>query len=89
MQENGRNRSSNKVSFRDADKEVYHDVYKDTGRAGGVRIHNMVTTHFNEWFAMPEYAKASSLHVPESWHEAVGSEEAFVAATEMTGVPEH
>ena len=29
-------------------------------------IHNMVTAHFNEWFVMPEYAKASSLHVSES-----------------------
>ena len=52
-------------------------------------MHNMVTAHFNEWFAMPEYIKTSSLHVSESWHEAVDSEEAFVAATESTGAPEH
>ena len=49
-------------------------------------IHNMVTAHFNEWFAMPD--NASSLHVSESWHEAVDTEEAFVAATAITGVPE-
>ena len=29
------------------------------------KIHNMVTAHFKEWFAMPEYAKTSSLHVSE------------------------
>ena len=29
------------------------------------------------------------MHVSESWHEAVDSEEAFIAASETTGVPEH
>ena len=52
-------------------------------------IHNMPIVHFNERFAMPDYAMTSSLHVSESWHETVDSEEAFVAATETTGVPEH
>ena len=47
--------------------------------SGEKEIHNMVTAHFNEWFAMPKYAKASSLHISESWHDAVGSVEAFVA----------
>ena len=31
--------------------------------ADEIEIHNMVTEHFNEWFAMPEDAKTSSLHV--------------------------
>ena len=34
--------------------------------ADEVEIHNMVTSHFNEWFAMPEYAKESSLHLSDS-----------------------
>ena len=36
-------------------------------------IDNMVTTHFNEWFTKPKYAKKSNLYVSESWHEAVDS----------------
>ena len=40
----------------------------------------------NKQFAMPEYAKASSLHVSEPWHEAVESEEAFLVATASSGV---
>ena len=53
-----------------------------------VLIHDMVTNHFNEWFAIPEYAKTSTLHMSPTWHTAVDSVEAFLKATETSGVPE-
>ena len=50
------------------------------------KIHSMVTA---QGLVIPDYAKTSSLHVSESWHEAVDSAEAFVAASKSTGVLEH
>ena len=67
--------------------ERYTMTYIKTPLGGVVsdeeEIRNMLTANFNQWFAMPEYAKTSSLHV--SWHQAVDSVEAFVAATERLG----
>ena len=51
-------------------------------------IHEMVTKHFNDWFAIPDYAKTSSLHLSPSGHTVVDSVDAFLEATETSGVPE-
>ena len=48
----------------------------------------MVTNHFNEWFAIPDYAKTCSLHMSPTWHSAVDSVEAFLEETETSEVPE-
>ena len=51
-------------------------------------IHEMVTQHFNEWFAMPEFAQESMLHMSPTWHVSVDTKEAFLEATSTSGVPE-
>ena len=48
----------------------------------------MVTKHFNDSFAISEYAKTSSFHMSPTWHTAVDSGDAFLGATETSGVPE-
>ena len=80
-------------SFLGTQSERYTMTYIQTSKGrvvtGEEKIHNMVRAYFNKWFAMPDETKTSSLHVSESWHKAVDSEEAFVEATEASGVPEH
>ena len=65
--------------------EMYTKTYIKTPEGRVVsddgEIHNMVISHFSEWFAISDYGKTSTLHVFESWHETVESVEAFVAAT--------
>ena len=53
-----------------------------------LEIHELVTQHFNEWFAIPEFAQNSLLHMSPTWHTSVDSEEAFLEATSTSGVPE-
>ena len=50
-------------------------------------IHEMVTKHSNDWFAIPDYAKTSSLHISPTWYTAVDSVDAFLEATETSGEP--
>ena len=49
-----------------------------------VLIHDMVTKHSNEWFAVPEYSKTSPLHISPTWRPAVDSVDAFLEATETS-----
>ena len=52
-------------------------------------IHDMVTSHFTDWFVIPEFAKKTSvLHMSPTLNTAVDSEEAFLKATASSGVPE-
>ena len=51
-------------------------------------IHDMITNHFNDWFAIPDYAKSSSLHMSPTWHIAADSVDIFLEAMATSQVPE-